>query len=197
MATAEPCACCEVGRAGSVCPVPRGRSTLTPQSLIFVINVCYRDRCVTLGLGPGAVQSSLSVRCQASWGGETLRFATAQGAERRTCCPSCLEEIGLGGRCRQTPPHPESEDVCRRPCAGTRGRDVPERREPQKGDPSDPWLTPEVCRACGCEGPGQRTTAGSRFQRLHCRVTVLNLRREVRGLVNISGFSLRPWKGHI
>lgn len=106
MATAEPCACCEVGRAGSVCPVPRGRSTLTPQSLIFVINVCYRDRCVTLGLGPGAVQSSLSVQCQASWGGETLPLATAQGAKRRTCCPSCLEEIGLGREVQTDPASP-------------------------------------------------------------------------------------------
>lgn len=120
-----------------------------------------------------------------------------RGPRGAPAVPLAWKRSVWGGRCRQTPPHPESEDVCRRPCAGTRGRDVPERREPQKGDPSDPWLTPEVCRACGCEGPGQRTTAGSRFQRLHCRVTVLNLRREVRGLVNISGFSLRPWKGHI
>lgn len=107
------------------------------------------------------------------------------------CVGTRLEEI-WGGCCRQTSLHRVGGGVCGCLCAGTRGRDVPERREPQKGDPLDPWLTPDVCRACGCEGPGQRTTVGSRFQQLHCRVTVLGLRRKVRELVNISGFPVRP-----
>lgn len=102
------------------------------------------------------------------------------GTERCTCCPSCLEQpltIAIGaspqvivrchlcaprlgtrleevslGCCRQTPASPRVRGgVCGHLCAGTRRRNVPGRREPQKGDPSDPRLTPDVCRACGCE----------------------------------------------